>query len=211
MIGKRSLFLLLVVCSWASLAFGSVFDIHPANGINPSGKHLPGNTQGRSDFVEGWNQDQPFGGSGTLSASCFGYPYSPGSTYTLTRVEFMAGLVEGPARIEIRADNGSGNPDGEVLGGGDFDQVAAIGWQGADFDFPVAVIEGMNYYIVYEVVLGGSPSTAVSGVGIHHLPSWDCQIWGNLFTDTPWMAKFFGDAPVESVPGTWDAVKALYQ
>lgn len=166
---------------------------------------------GGNEFIEGWNEDQMLANPGTYTASCYAFPYSPGTTYSLTRIEFIGGLVAGTATIEILADSGSGLPDGEILGSGNFDLMAEVGWQGADLDTPVPVVEGTTYYILYRVVIGSQASLASSGDLILQYNSEDCEVWVGPHAGYCWMAMFFGAGDLAEEASSWGGVKALYR
>ena len=78
-----------------------------------------------------------------------------------------------------------------------------MGWQGADLDTPVTVVEGENYIILYRVVVGSQGSFASHGDLIPQYNSEDCETWVGPHAGYCWMAKFYGstDWPVGRVRG----------
>jgi hypothetical protein len=168
--------------------------------------------EGRSNFMEGWNVDEPIEEGRIYAVMCFAYPYQPGLNYWLDRVEFIAGEGTGTVSIEIRADDGSGYPTGPVLASGSYEQVDTMSWQGADLSPCVFVEQGVTYWVVLQPIVGSRTSTADMGTAITHLWSGDCVTWEGPTTSLYWMAKFFGGLqPSATDLGTWGAVKALYR
>ena len=183
----------------------------PVGGAVRSGDALGLVYEGSRDFVEGWNVDQPFHGGWTYAAPCHGPEYVAGTTYTLERIEVMAGEITGTVTIEIRADDGSGCPTGEVLTSGSFEQVTELGWQGCDMEPPVLIDGGVTYYMMLMPVVDSPASFAAEGVIIPHCWSWDCSVWEGPSESFYWMAKFFGSPPVADENTSWTRVKALYR
>jgi hypothetical protein len=162
-------------------------------------------------YMEGWNVDQPFDGSWYWAADCQGPTYVAGQTYYLHRIEFMQGEVAGTAVIEVYADDAGECPGGTLLASGSYEQVEALGWQGADLSPQVYIQAGQTYHINLHVVQGGPSSFAMSGVVIPHCWSWDCAVWEGPGSSFYWMAKFYGSYEPSPVEGSsWGKVKALY-
>jgi hypothetical protein len=162
-------------------------------------------------YIEGWNVDQAFDGSWYWAADCQGPTYVAGQTYYLQRIEFMQGEVAGTAMIEVYADDAGGCPGGTLLTSGSYEQVEALGWQGADLDPDIYIEAGQTYHVNLHVVQGGPSSFAVGGDIIPHCWSWDCVNWEGPSSSFYWMARFFGSydpTPVETT--SWGKVKALY-
>jgi len=188
-------------------------------GIFQSGEShsLPLESQGL--FTEGWNEDLPYVAGATYAWECYAFPFSPGSRYSLSRIEFTGGGIAGPARIEIRSDSGAGFPDGEILGSGSFSMVTEVGWQGADLDSPVAIVEGVDYFIIYETVLDSyaalaDPDDAPPGSTFETIPHYfssNCVNWEGPYTVLLWMAKFYADENVAASVVSWGAAKARYR
>ena len=191
---------------------GTAWSHDGLNGSAQSGEIVGSVIEGRQDFMEGWNVDQPFDGSWHYGAACQGPTYVAGRTYILERIEFMAGEIAGTAVIEVCADDGSGCPTGAVLGSGSFQQEVTLGWQGADIAPPVPISQGQTYHINYRVVIDSPSSFALGGDLIPHCWSWDCSFWEGPAASFYWMAKFFGsEVPSAVEQSTWARIKALYQ
>lgn len=174
----------------------------------PSGLTFPDTRE----YIEGWNVDQPFDGSWYWGADCQGPTYVAGQTYYLERIEFMQGEVAGTAVIEVHAHDAGDCPGGTLLTSGSYEQVATLGWQGADLDPPILVEAGETYHINFRVVLGGPSSFAIGGDIIPHCWSYGCAFWEGPASSFFWMAKFFGTyepTPVQEL--TWARVKSHYR
>jgi hypothetical protein len=177
-----------------------------------SGDSIGLTVEGRRDFIEGWNVDQPFDGGWYYGAPCQGPTYVAGATYILERIEFMAGFMAGTAVIELRGDDGSGCPTGPVLASGSFEQVETIEWQGADLVPPVDVEAGRTYHINYRVITDGVSSIALTGDLVPHCWAEDCVEWEGPETMFYWMAKFYGShPPTPSQRSSWGKVKSIYR
>lgn len=163
-------------------------------------------------YIEGWNVDQPFDGSWYWGAACQGPTYVAGQTYYLHRIEFMQGEVAGTGVIEVHAHDAGGCPGGTLLASGSYEQVEALGWQGADLSPQIYIQAGETYHINLHVVPGGPSSFAVSGEIIPHCWSEDCVNWSGPAESFYWMARFYGSYEPTPVEGSsWGRVKALYQ
>ena len=47
--------------------------------------------QTRDDFIEGWNENNMLANPGTYTAECYAFPYTPSTSYSMTRIEFIGG------------------------------------------------------------------------------------------------------------------------
>ncbi len=165
----------------------------------------------REEYIEGWNDDQPYQSAGTYAAQCFGFAYVPSVSYVLERIEFHAGGVGGPVTVSLLEDDGSGEPTGAVLGTVSYEESATHGWQGDNLIPPVFVTAGTLYYIKYQVVVGADASTAASGVIIPHYWSYDCVTWDGYAPYEFWMARFYGQPQNSTERNTWGTIKSLYR
>ena len=165
----------------------------------------------REEYIEGWNDDQPYQSAGTYAADCFGFAYTPSVSYALERIEFHAGGIGGPVTVSLLEDDGSGEPTGAVLGTVSYEESATHGWQGDNLVPPVSVTAGTLYYIEYQVVVDADASTAASGVLIPHLWSYGCVAWDGPGNGERWMVRFYGEpqSPVET--SGWGRIKSLYR
>ncbi|MBM3316700.1 MAG: hypothetical protein FJY75_02500 [Candidatus Eisenbacteria bacterium] len=167
----------------------------------------------RESLMDAWNDTQPFEPGWSYGANAFAFAYTPSLSYTLERMEFFAGGLGGQVTIEIRANDGTGLPNGPVLAAATYNESAAQSWQGQNLGTPVALSAGTLYYIRYYVVVGANCSFASSGVIIPHFWSWD----GGASWDGPagsfyWMARFYGeDGGTPVVEDTWSGVKGLFR
>jgi hypothetical protein len=162
-------------------------------------------------YIEGLNADQPFDGSWYWAADCQGPTYVAGQTYYLHRIEFMQGEVAGTGFIEFQADDAGGCPGGTLLASGSYEQVEALGWQGADLSPHFHVQAGETYHISLQVVQGGPSSFATGGDIIPHCWSWDCVTWEGPSSSFYWMVRFYGSYVPTPVEGSsWGMIKALY-
>jgi hypothetical protein len=165
----------------------------------------------RDQYIEGWNDDQAYWPGHTYGVPCFGFAYVPGETYALKRIEFYAGAASGDVTVSLLENDGTGYPTGPILGTVTYVESATPGWQGADLVPSVPVTEGTQYYIYYEVVVGGHLSIAFSGVIIPYYYSEDCIDWAGPAGIYCWMARFYGQ-PQSPTEGTgWGAIKAMYR
>jgi hypothetical protein len=204
----RLAIMIVLMMSFCLAGFALADD--PVGGAVRSGDALGLVYEGSRDFVEGWNVDQAHADNWTYAAPCMGPEWVASTTYTLERIELMAGGLTGTVTIEIRADDGSGCPTGEVLSSGSFEQAAELGWQGCDME-PVVLNGGMVYHMLLMPVVDSVCSFAIEGVFIPHCWSWDCSVWEGPSESFNWMAKFFGSPPVADENTSWTRVKALYR
>ncbi len=203
-----ALFLAVLLIGVPALALAlTVGGVEPAS---PGGEALPTDPP-REEYIEGWNDDQPYDPWGTYSAECFGFAYVPSTSYGLERIEFYAGGVGGPVTVSLLEDDGSGAPTGPVLGTVSYTESATHGWQGENFVPAVYVTEGTLYYIKYQVVVGADMATAASGVIIPHNWSFDCVTWDGPGSYFLWMARIYGSpqASIESI--TWATIKSVFR
>jgi hypothetical protein len=162
------------------------------------------------DLIEAWNDDQPPAGA-MYSGACFSFPYVPGVTYLLERVEFFAGTIAGQVTLEIWADDPDNDgPDGTYLGGVTYQESPPRDWQGANLEPAVEVTAGEQYWLVYAVVVGSEVTGSYEGVIIPHWWGDDCLTWSGPFDSLAWMARFYGYLPTPVQEGTWSTVKSLY-
>lgn len=189
------------------------------HGISSSEGTQAPQIQDKSTVVEGWNLEIPFFAESTYNTNCFAFLYLPGVSFDLSRIEFIAGGATGTASIELRADSGSGFPDGPILGSGDFEMVAEVGWQGVELDAPVSLVEGETYYIVYQPIVDSyaslvDPDDAPPGVTIEVIPFYfsdNCPNWEGPHELFLWVARFCQGEGVNAQRVTWDTVKAVYR
>jgi hypothetical protein len=198
----------VLLASVSSMASAQVF------GVNVGTPGVPVMTDpARESLMDAWNDTQPWTSGWTYGANVFGFAYTPPTTYCLHRMEFYAGGLGGQVMLEIRANDGSGLPNGPILGSVTYNEVETQGWQGANLTTPVTMTAGTLYYIRYYVVVGANCAFATGGTLIPHFWSWDGGAsWEGPASSFYWMARFYGDPGATPVfPDTWSTVKALFQ
>jgi hypothetical protein len=165
-------------------------------------------------LVDAWNDTQePGGAQAEYSGVCIGFKYIPSKDCSLTRIEFFAGGVGGHVSVSLRADTGSGLPDGSLLATtGTYAESATPGWQGRNFLTPASLTAGRTYYFTYLPVAHAEASMGVAGTLI---TSWggglECSgPWGHE-DQAYWAVRFYGTLSVPAVGGTWGRVKGLYR
>jgi hypothetical protein len=141
-------------------------------------------------------------------------------TYDIDRIEFIHGHCcfgtgTGTVRVEVRTigTNAYMPSSTSILTSGEYEQVAAIGFQGADLP-PVRLLPGF-YWVVFAPVVGSQASISdpiYDGDWIYMCYSDD---GGSTWTcPTPnagslWIARFCG-TPVSVERSTWGGIKVLY-
>jgi hypothetical protein len=206
--------LFLVASLMLALGLVSVALAEPLDGVNLGTPGTPITTSPPTrDYVEGWNDTQPYQSAGTYGADCFGYAYTPSVNYLLEKIEFYAGGASGEVTVAVRGSDGSGLPTGPILGQVTYVESAIHGWQGANLLTPVQVTAGQTYYIQYAVVVGADVSTAATGTIIGHAPSSDhCASWNGWWFNFPWMARFYGQSGGTPASTTsWGVIKSIYR
>lgn len=143
-------------------------------------------------YVEGLNPTQPVG-SLTTAAQEIAIRYVPTVSYQLKKVELMTGLVKGPVTVQLRPDNGIGNPSNAVLRQVTFTMSSTVSWQGAEFATSYPVVAGTPYWIVYNVLPGQRSPVATTGTLV--TAAWDYYStgygWDGQITIYQCMAKFY--------------------
>jgi len=170
-----------------------------------------------SEFIEGFNPYHPVS-SGCYGHALYAWRYSANATYDIDRIEFIhgdcgLGTGTGTVRIEVRTD--AGLPSTNILTSGEYEQVAEIGFQGADLP-PVRLIVGHFYWIVLAPVVPSQASISnpvYDGEWVYMCYSDD---GGSTWTcPTPnagslWIARFYGTRVVSVERSTWGGIKELY-
>jgi len=161
-------------------------------------------------LVESWNDNGQPGHTSTYASPCFGFVYTPSTSYVLDRIEWYAGNLAGTVSTTVR--NGGLN-GADLSTTGNYNENPPRDWQGANLVPPIAVTAGTPYGIVYRIVVGSQISAATTGTIINHWhdPNGGCSAFNGPFASVPWRARFYGAAatPVES--GTWGHIKNLYR
>jgi hypothetical protein len=159
-------------------------------------------------FVEGFNYSYQVHTNAKYDAIWFGLRYTPTISYSLKRVELMAGSGTGNYIIQLRSES-AGYPSTIVLRQTSFTMADTISWQGAEFAQSYALTAGTKYWIVFKPVprsrasiiygspTGWTPITAVSSYSSSNGP-WLYII--NQFNGLPlgWMAKFYKESALAS-------------
>ncbi|MBC8368188.1 DUF4082 domain-containing protein [bacterium] len=192
--------------------------VAPALAIETAGVFFTGESGGqgvgedaRETLVDSWNDTQTPLDGWSYAAEHFGFPYTPSTSYTLSRVEWYAGGIGGTVTVSILADSGSGLPDGAVLASATYVESEVSGWQGSNLDTPVALTGGTLYYIVYDIVPDATLSHATAGTVISHYWFYDANgYWEGPSALFYWMARFYGDIPTASGNISWSEVKGSY-
>ena len=165
----------------------------------------------RETLVDSWNDTQTPLDGWTYSAQHFGFPYTPSTSYTLSRVEWYAGGLGGTVTVSILADSGSGLPDGAVLSSATYVESDVSGWQGGNLDTPVSLNAGTLYYIVYDIVQDATLSHATTGSLVSHYWFYDTNgYWEGPSTLFYWMARFYGDISTPTGNISWSEVKGSF-
>jgi hypothetical protein len=167
----------------------------------------------RESLMDAWNDAQPFQSGYTYGANVFAFAYTPLVNYTLNRMEFYAGGLAGQVMLEIRANDGSGLPNGPILASATYTESATQGWQGGNLATPVSLTAGTLYYIRYYVVVNANCAFATGGTIIPHFYSWDSgATWNGPASSFYWMARFYGDeGGIPVIDDTWSSVKGLFR
>ena len=193
----------LALAGLAAVAFADDGLIR-GNASSPSGDYGPP----RESLIDEWNADQEYESIGTYAGGCFAFPYNPPMNYTLERVEFLAGGVDGEVTVQVRADNYIGTILGEVT----YSESAQTGWQGQNLEPCVPLATGITYCIIYDVVPEADGSTAFDGQIIPYYYAADCTNYGQLWETVYWKARFYGNTDATPTEGwSWGRVKSLYR
>jgi len=183
-------------------------------GVNTGTPGAPVMTEpSREGLLDAWNDTQAWTSGWTYGASVFGFAYTPPLTYILNRIEWYAGGLAGQVTMEIRADDGTGLPNGPILSSVTYNESADQAWQGQNLGSPVVLTAGTLYYIRYYVVVNANCSFAATGTIIPHYWSFDGgSTWDGPAPSFYWMARFYGDTSVTPVyEDTWSSVKSLFR
>jgi hypothetical protein len=169
------------------------------------------NTPALFTLVDAWNDGQIPVGATVYAAHCFDYPYVPSKDYTLVRIEFFAGDLEGPVTVSVHANVGSGHATGPALASVSYQETLPRRWQVSDLIPSLSLHAGTLYYVKYQIVPTAQCSMGMDGVPIAHGWSDFCLTWNSSDPVFPWMARFYGDVTTSARPHSWGAIKSLYR
>ncbi len=190
----------------------------PALAVENGGVTFSGESSGqavneaaRESLADSWNDTETHSGASIYTAQHFGFAYTPSTSYTLNRVEWLAGGIGGTVTVAIHADNGSGYPDGALLASATYSESEVTGWQGGNLDTPVALTAGTTYYIKYSPVSGAFVSDATGGTLVAHSWYFDSNgYWEGPGEFFYWMARFYGDISTPTGNISWSEIKGSF-
>jgi hypothetical protein len=147
----------------------------------------------------------------TYLAQCFGWAYTPTTSYVLERIDWFAGDVQGTVTVSVHADDGSGHPTGAMLATVTYVETPPRRWQGDNLSPQVLLLAGTTYYIKYQPVAGALTSIGLSGSITPHSWSDECDTYYGPGPFFPWMMRFYGSVTTAVEADSWGRVKALYR
>jgi len=164
---------------------------------------MSGTVLGAVQYVEGLNASYPVNTSANYEVGgyVYGVKYVPTVSYSLKKVELMAGEGTGPFTVQLRPNSG-GYPSSTILLATTFTMVNTVSWQGAEFSSSYPLVAGAAYWIVFKPVPGSQASIAMGSAtpitAVYDNPStgpgWDGYIISYFNgLPLPWMAKFYKD------------------
>jgi hypothetical protein len=161
-------------------------------------------------LIEAWNDNGQPGHTSTYASPCFGFVYTPSTSYILEKIEWYAGNIGGTVSTTVR--NGGLN-GADLASTGSYAEAPPRNWQGVNLVPPIPVTAGSPYGIVYRIVVGAQISAAATGTLINHWhdPSGACSVFNGPFLSVAWRARFYGTAATPVEQGTWGSIKNIYR